>query len=171
MTYEQKVLKDNPFDLMGCKPKQRTKLSDIKRENAYNNIINTIGWSRYVYNGIPEEITLTSEEIERAVCCGCGVVYQVPDKTGSASKGMFVCTPVKWIGVKKADNTADSFITYLPQGDYSVTKEELEIKSDELKDFVIIRNNFEMTSEYDFTEWTAQMLNETDISEMQLIKW
>lgn len=171
MTYEQKVLKDNPFDTYGCKPKQRTKLSDIKRENAYNNIINTIGWARYVYNGIPEEITLTSEEIERAVCCGCGVVYQVPKETGSASAGMFVCTPVQWVGVKKADNTADSFITYLPKGDYSVTKEELEIKSEEIKDYVLIKNNFEMTSEYDFTEWTAAMLNETDISEMQLIKW
>lgn len=28
-----------------------------------------------------------------------------------------------------------------------------------------------MSSDYDFTEWTAQMLNETDISELQLIKW
>lgn len=172
MTYEEKVLKDNLFDnLTGCKTTRRTKLSDIKRTNAYNNIINMIGWSRFKYNGLPDDITLTSEEIERAVCCGAGVIYRVPKKTGSASSDMIVCTPVEWVGVKKADNTSDNFITHLPKGDYSVTKDELKITSNDLDNFVIIKNNFEMTSDYDFTEWTSTMLNETDISEMQLIKW
>lgn len=171
MTYEQKVLKDNPFDTFGCKPKQRTKLSDIKRENTYNNIINLIGWSRFNYKGLPESITLTSEEIERSVLCGAGIVYRVPERFNSASSGMIVCTPVEWVGVKKADNTSDDFITYLPRGDYAATKDDLKLSNKDIDNFVIIRNNFEMTSDYDFTEWTAQMLNETDISEMQLIKW
>ena len=174
MSAEKKVLKNNNFDgatLTGCKRTIRTKLSDIKRENAYNNIINLIGWERFKWNGIPESITLTSEEIERAVCCGAGVVYRVPKSTGSASKGMIVCTPVEWVGVRKADNTSDSFITHLPKGDYSITSDELTIKSEDIKDYVIIRNNFEMFADYDFTEWTALMLNETDISEMQLIRW
>ena len=165
MSSEKKVLLNNPFDgfIMGCKTRQRTKLSDIKRENAYNNIINIIGWSRFEWNGIPDLETITSEEIERATLCGCSVVYRVP-KIGSVSDGMIVCTPLQWIGVKKADNTADDFITHLPCGDYSLKKEQLT-------DYVIIRNNFEMSSDYDFTEWTATMLNETDISENQLIKW
>jgi hypothetical protein len=173
MASENTILKDNPFDgLKGCGTYRRTKLSDIKRENAYNDIINNIGWERFKYNGFPEEAnTLTNEMIERAVLCGCGVVYKVPEILNSSSSGMYVCTPVEWVGVKKADNTADRFITYLPNGDYATTGGFAQIDSGQLKDFVIIKNNFEMTSDYDFTEWTAAMLNETDISEMQLIKW
>lgn len=167
MSYESRVLQGNPFDnivpLTGCKSRQRNKLTDIKRENAYNDIINNIGWSRFKYSGFPEIAnTLTSEMIERAVLCGAGVVYKVPYSTGSVSKGMYVCTPVEWVGVKKADNTCDDFITHLY--DYALTKEQIG-------KYVIIKNNFDMSSDYDFTEWTAQMLNETDISEMQLIKW
>ena len=158
---EAKTLFNNAFD-GGCKSRQRTKLSDIVRENAYNNIINTIGWSMFDWAGLPDE--LSSDEMERAINCGVAVVYRVPNETNSASKGMFVCTPLKWTGVLKADNTADHFITYLPDGDFSLTDEQI-------KDFVIVRNNFDMTSDYDFTDWTARMLNETDISEMQLIKW
>ena len=164
MASEKKILSANPFDVpTGCKTRERTKLSDIKRENAYNNIINIIGWSRYEWT-IPENITLTSAEIERATCCGASVVYKVPN-IGSVSDGMTVCTPLEWVGVRKADNTADDFITHLPFGDFSLTKEQIGDK------YVVIRNNFEMSSDYDFTEWTAQMLNETDISELQLIKW
>ena len=165
MASEKKILQNNPFDvvgLTGCKSRPRTKLTDIKRENAYNNIINLIGWERFKYT-FPDGIDIPSEEIERAVCCGAGVFYKVPN-IGSVSDGMWVCTPVEWDGVKKADNTADDFITYLPCGDFS-------LKKSQIGDFVIIRNNFEMTSDYDFTEWTASMLNETDISELQLIKW
>ena len=165
MSSENRVLQNNPFDLCvsGCITKQRTKLSDIIRTNAYNNIINNIGWKRFKWT-LPENIDLSSDEIERAVCCGCGVIYKVPAWTGSASAGMWVCTPVEWVGVRKADNTADKFITCLPDRDLSLTSEQI-------KDYVIIKNNFEMSSDYDFTEWTAQMLNETDISELQLIKW
>lgn len=167
MSYEENVLRCNNFDniipLTGAKTQRRNKLTDIKRENAYNDIINGIGWSRFKYNGFPEIAdTLTSEMIERSVLCGAGVVYKVPYSTGSVSKGMYVCTPVDWVGVKKADNTCDDFITY--GYDYSLTKEQIG-------KHVIIRNNFEMSSDYDFTDWTATMLNETDISEMQLIKW
>lgn len=164
MASEKKVLSENPFDALpkGCKTRERTKLSDIIRENAYNNIINLIGWERFKYT-FPKGIDIPSEEIERAVCCGAGVFYKVP-KIRSVSDGMYVCTPVKWVGVRKADNTADDFITYLPCGDVSLTKAQIG-------DHVIIRNNFEMSSDYDFTEWTATMLNETDISELQLIKW
>lgn len=163
MASEKTILSANPFDVVaGCKSRQRTKLTDIKRENAYNNIINLIGWERFKYN-FPEGVEIPSEEIERAVCCGAGVFYKVPS-VGSVSDGMYVCTPVEWVGVRKADNTADDFITHLPCGDFSLTKAQIG-------DYVIIRNNFEMTSDYDFTEWTAAMLNETDISEMQLIKW
>lgn len=170
---ENTILQNNPFDgLKGCGVYRRTKLSDIRRENAYNDIINNIGWERFKYNGFPKEAsTLTNEMIERAVLCGCGVVYKVPESLNSASSGMYVCTPVEWVGVKKADNTCDRFITYLPNGDYATTGGFTSIDSGQLKDFVIIKNNFEMTSDYDFTEWTAAMLNETDISEMQLIKW
>lgn len=162
MTYEQRVLNNNAFDIPTPKPRQRTKLGDIKRENAYNDIINTIGWSMYEWNGLPKG--LYSDEVERAVCCGAAVVFRVPESSGSVSRGMWVCTPVKWVGVPKADNTCDDFITYLPDGDFSLTKKQIG-------KHVIIRNNFEMTSDYDFTEWTANILNETDISENQLIKW
>ena len=168
MSSEKKVLSNNPFDAMlkGCKTTKRTKLSDIKRENAYNDIINNIGWSRFKYTGIPDfaAVTLTNEMIERAVCCGAGVVYKVPESSGSVSAGMWVCTPVEWTGVLKADNTSEHFITHLPDGDFSLTDEQIG-------KYVVIRNNFEMTSDYNFTEWTAAMLNETDISENQLIKW
>lgn len=165
MASEKKILSANPFDIVpltGCKSHERTKLTDIKRENAYNNIINTIGWERFKYN-FPEGVDVPSEEIERAVCCGAGLFYKVP-KIGSVSDGMWVCTPIEWVGVRKADNTTDDFITHLPCGDFSLTKDQID-------KYVIIRNNFEMTSDYDFTEWTASMLNETDISELQLIKW
>lgn len=164
MSSENRVLQNNPFDqiIKGCITKPRTKLSDIIRTNAYNTIINTIGWKRFKWS-LPENIDLSSDEIERAVCCGCGAIYKVPAWTGSASAGMWVCTPVEWVGVIKADNTADDFITY--GADYSV-------KGSRLTDgYCIIKNNFEMSSDYDFTEWTAEMLNETDISELQLIKW
>ena len=151
----------------GCISRQRSKLSDIIRVNAYSDIINAIGWSMFDWSGFPEEVakTLTSDMIERAVNCGAAVVYKVPEETGSASAGMWVCTPVEWVGVRKADNTADDFLTWLPYGDYCVNKKQLNGQ------YVIIRNNFEQSSDYDFTEWTATMLNETDISEMQLIKW
>lgn len=164
MSSENRVLNNNAFDLIhvGCITKQRTKLSDIIRTNAYNNIINTIGWKRYKWS-LPDNIDLSSDEIERAVCCGCAVVYKVPTWTGSASAGMWVCTPLEWVGVIKVDNTADDFITY--GTDYSINGKQLT------DGYCIIRNNFEMTSDYDFTEWTAEMLNETDISELQLIKW
>lgn len=159
-TYEEKVMKTL---LTGCKATQRTKLSDIIRVNAYSDIINNIGWSMYEWKGLPEE--LSSDEIERAVCCGVAAVFKVPEETGSASSGMYVAAPLKWVGVQKADNTADSFICTIPFSDMTVTSNQLDGK------YVIVRNNFEMTSDYDFTEWTAQMLNETDISENQLIKW
>lgn len=164
MASEKKTLSTNPFDVIlpGCKTRERTKLTDIKRENAYNNIINLIGWERFKYT-FPEGVDIASEEIERAVCCGAGVFYKVP-KIGSVSDGMYVCTPLEWVGVRKADNTADDFITHLPCGDFSLTRAQID-------KYVIIRNNFEMSSDYDFTEWTATMLNETDISELQLIKW
>lgn len=162
MSYESRVLQNNAFDGVKFAPRQRTKLSDIKRENAYNDIINNIGWSMYEWRGLPEG--LYSDEIERAVCCGAAVVYKVPESSGSASAGMWVCTPLEWVGVIKADNTADDFITSLPDRDLSLTKSEIG-------KHVIIKNNFEMTSDYDFTEWTASLLNETDISENQLIKW
>ena len=167
MTYEQKVLNSvigGP--VKGCVSRQRSKLSDIIRVNAYSDIINIIGWSMYEWTGFPDEVakTLSSDMIERAVNCGAAVVYKVPESTGSASSGMWVCTPLEWVGVKKADNTADRFITTLPFGDYT-------LESNQLDKYVIIRNNFEMTSDYDFTEWTATMLNDTDISENQLIKW
>ena len=171
MSTQRQVLRNNPFDgVFAVDNTRKTKLSDIQRRSCYNDIINRIGWSRYKWT-IPEytpnglKTTLTSAEIERAVCCGAGVVYQVPASIGSASSGMWVCTPVEWVGVMKADNTADDFITYLPYGDYSITKRQLNGK------YVIIKNNFEMSSEYAFTEWYADMLTETDISEMQLIKF
>ena len=162
---EKRTLAVNPFDapIGGAMRRERTKISDIIRENAYNSIINNIGWKRFEWT-FPDAVDLPSDEVERAVCCGAAVVYQVP-RIGSVCDGMWVCTPVKWEGVRKADNTSNEFITYLPFGDYSVTREQLKDK------YVIIRNNFEMTSDYDFTEWTAKMLNETDISELQLIKW
>ena len=77
MSSEQQILMLNPFDVpTGCKHTERTKLSDIKRENAYNDIINRIGWSMFEWSGLPDD--LPSEEIERAVRCGAGVVYKVP---------------------------------------------------------------------------------------------
>ena len=177
MSYEDRVLANNNFDdivpLTGCKTTRRTKLDDIKRENAYMSIMCNIGWSRFDYKGIPDDVarTLTPEMIERAVLCGAGVIYKVPESLYSASSGMWVCTPVDWIGVKKADNTSDDFITYLPNGDYAATGSYTKLGRNEIGNFVIVRNNFEQTSDYDFIEWTAQMLNETDISEMQLIKF
>lgn len=164
MSNPKKVLRNNSFDgVYNVSSQRRSKLDDIVRTSAYNSIINRIGWARFDYK-FPDNITLPSEEIERAVCCGAGVVYQVPESIKSASSGMWVCTPVEWVGLPKADNTADDFITYLPHGDLCLNKRQLG-------KYVIIRNNFEMISDYDFTEWYANMLNETDISELQLIKW
>lgn len=161
--YEQRVLANNNFDGYKCGVyHNRTKLSDIKRVNAYSDIINTIGWSMFEWSGIPDE--LSSDEIERAVNCGVAAVYRVPASSGSVSAGMLVCTPVEWVGVIKADNTANKFITHLPDGDFSLTNKQIG-------DYVLIRNNFENSCDYDFTEWYAEMLNETDISENQLIKW
>ena len=163
-SYQSKVLKNNPFDgILNPDVSRKTKLADLVRTSCYNDIIHRIGWSRFEYK-LPEDIELSSEEIERAVCTGAGVVYKVPDNLGSASSGMWVCTPVQWVGVLKADNTADDFITYLPYGDYSITKKQIG-------KHVIIKNNFEMSSDYNFTDWYASMLTETDISEMQLIKF
>ena len=113
MASERTVLQNNNFDLVpltGAASRQRTKLSDIKRENAYSNIINLIGWERFKYH-FPEGVEIASEEIERAVCCGAGVFFKVPEKSGSASAGMWVCTPVEWVGVPRADNTAEHWGT------------------------------------------------------------
>lgn len=165
MSSPKQVLRNNPFDdHFVTTDRRKSKLADIVRKSAYNDIIHKIGWSRYDWK-LPDGVDLSSAEIERAVCCGAGVVYRVPYSTGSASAGMWVCTPVDWVGVPKADNTADDFITYLPFGDFNITKKQLNGK------YAIIKNNFEMTSDYIFTDWYADMLTETDISEMQLIKW
>lgn len=163
MSSENRVLQTNPFDGVKFNPRQRSKLSDIIRENAYNDIINRIGFSMFEWKGLPEE--LDSEQMERAINCGAAVVFRVPFSSGSASKGMYVCAPLEWVGVMKADNTADRFIAHIPYGDFAIESEQLKGK------YVIVRNNFENSCEYAFTEWTANMLNETDISENQLIKW
>lgn len=162
---EKQVLKNNNFDgfSLGAKCKPRTKLDDIRRVNAYTDIINNIGWSMFEWSGIPNEAakTLSSDMIERAVNCGAAAIFKVPEKSGSASAGMWVAAPLEWVGVRKTDNTADDYIVRLY--DASFTKRDINA--------VVVRNNFEMTSDYDFTEWYADMLNETDISENQLIKW
>lgn len=163
MPNQNQILKNNPFDGIKFNPRQRSKLSDIIRENAYNDIINRIGYSMFEWSGLPDE--LDSEQMERAINCGAAVVFRVPFSSGSASKGMYVCAPLEWVGVMKADNTADKFIAHIPYGDFAIDSEQLNGK------YVIVRNNFENSCEYAFTEWTANMLNETDISENQLIKW
>lgn len=163
MPNQNQILRTNPFDGIKYNPRQRTKLSDIIRENAYNDIINRIGFSMFEWTGLPDE--LDSEQMERAINCGAAVVFRVPVASGSASKGMYVCAPLEWVGVMKADNTADKFIAHIPYGDFAIESEQLKGK------YVIVRNNFENSCEYAFTEWTANMLNETDISENQLIKW
>lgn len=163
MPNQNQILRTNPFDGIKYNPRQRSKLSDIIRENAYNDIINRIGCSMFEWSGLPNE--LDSEQMERAINCGAAVVFRVPATSGSASKGMYVCAPLEWVGVMKADNTADKFIAHIPYGDFAIESEQLKGK------YVIVRNNFENSCEYAFTEWTANMLNETDISENQLIKW
>lgn len=163
MSNQNQILMTNPFDGIRFNPRQRSKLSDIIRENAYNDIINRIGYSMFEWSGLPDE--LDSEQMERAINCGAAVVFRVPFSSGSASKGMYVCAPLEWVGVMKADNTADKFIAHIPYGDFAIESEQLKGK------YVIVRNNFENSCEYAFTEWTANMLNETDISENQLIKW
>lgn len=176
MSTEKQVLSLIPWDgptLTGAKSSRRTKLTDIIRENAYNDIINTIGWSRFKYNGFPDDVkkTLTNEMIERAVLCGVAAVFKVPENTGSVSAGMWVCCPIEYTGPLKADNTSDKFIAHIFNPDYKNGGGDFALSNEQIDKYVIIRNNFNNTSDYDFTEWTAAMLNETDISEMQLIKW
>lgn len=174
MSTEKQVLSLIPFDgPAGAKASRRTKLTDIKRENAYNDIINLIGWARFKYGGFPDEVaeTLTNEMIERAVLCGAAAVFKVPANSGSVSAGMYVAAPIEWTGPLKADNTSDTFIVHIYNPDYKNGGGDFALSNEQIGDYVIIRNNFNNTSDYDFTEWTATMLNETDISEMQLIKW
>ena len=164
MSKKQKVLNslNNGFD--GFKFRGRSKLSDILRENVYNDIINRIGCSMFEWTGFPDEVAeqITPMFIELAVNCGCAVFYKVPENFGTANAGRYVCTPVKWTGVIRNDGTSEHFITN--GTDYSLT--DLDIDK-----YVIIKNNSYMDCEYINTEWFASMLNDTDIAERALIRW
>lgn len=165
MTHENKVLKtvqqSNGYD--GYKFSCRSKLSDILRENIYNDIINRIGCSMFDWTGFPDDVseTITPLFMELAINCGCAVFYKVPDNRG-VNSGKYTCTPLEWIGVLHNDGTSDHFITH--GTDYALTDEELT-------DYVIIKNTAFMDCEYLNTEWYASMLTDTDTAERALIRW
>jgi len=152
-----------PFDGMKCK--NRTRLTDIRRDEVYDNIICRIGNSGIKWNGFPDEFlqSCNSMLIELAVNCGVAVVYKVPESLSPSNGGLWTCTPVEWTGTKKNDGTSDHFITH--GSDYAVTDEQLKDK------YVIIKNDEYMSCEYDVTEWFSSMLGDTDKAQRALIRW
>lgn len=147
----------------GYNKKNRTKLSDIKRESIYNSIINRIGNNFFKWEGLPEEVLVScnSMMIELAVNCGVAVLYKVPI-IGSVNYGQWVCTPVGFTGVLRNDGTSDHFITH--GSDYSLTDEQIG-------KYVIIKNDTYLSCEYEVTEWYASMMAEVDLSERRLVRW
>lgn len=141
--------------------KKKQKQTEDKLLRLYNELINRFAESAIEWRGLPEE--LESEEVEKAVNKGAAVVYKVPDVLQSASSGRYVCTPIEWTGRKISDGTHEGFTT---RGyDYSITKEELGGK------YVIIRNNFRMTSELDNFGRFSMSFVDTDKAERSLIRW
>ena len=163
MSKEEKTLFNNSFDGIK-KPRNRAKLSDILRDNVYNDIINRIGCSMFDWSGFPEDVTedITPMFMELAINCGAAVFYKVPSTVSTANKNRWACTPVGWTGQLRNDGTAEHFITH--GTDYAVTDEQLD-------KYIIIKNNSYMDCEYINTEWFASMLSDTDKAERALIRW
>ena len=151
-----------PFD--GVKIRNRTHLSDIRRENVYDDIINRIGCSMFDWSGFPDDVVNDIQPLfmELAINCGVAVFYRVPETVTTENKNRWTCTPVQWTGQLKNDGTADHFITH--GTDYAVT-------DDQIGRYVIIKNTTFMDCEYQNTEWYASMLCDTDIAERALIRW
>ena len=160
---EDKILETVTAKFDGYKCKNRTKLSDIKRESIYNNIINRIGNNIFKWNGLPDEVieSCNSMMIELAVNCGVAAFYRVPIQ-GSVNYNKWVCTPIGFTGCLRNDGTSDHFITH--GSDYALTDDQIE-------DYVIIKNDTYLSCEYEVTEWYASMLSETDLSERRLVRW
>lgn len=165
MSKEDKILKTVAarFD-GGYNKKLRAKISDIKRETVYHDIINRIGNTMFKWSGLPKEVEkdIDSMWIELSINCGAAVIYKLPETFTSVNRGAWCCTPVEFTGVLKNNGTSDHFIT--SGTDYCITDTEL-------KDYVIIKNNSYLSCEYDISEWFASMLADTDISERALIRW
>lgn len=163
MSKEEKILINNKFDGIK-KPRNRSRLSDILRDNVYNDIINRIGCSMFDWTGFPEDVTeeITPMFMELAINCGAAVFYKVPSTATTANKNRWACTPVEWQGQLSNDGTAEHFITH--GTDYAVTDEQIG-------DYVLIKNNAYMDCEYLNTEWYASMLHDTDMAERALIRW
>lgn len=164
MSNQAKIEKIIASKFDGLKCKNRTRVLDIKRESVYNQIINRIGNSEIKWDGFPDEFyeSCNSMLIELAVNCGVAVVYRVPEKASVSNGGRFTCTPLEWVGELRNDGTAEHFITN--GSDYSLTDEQI-------KDYVIIKNDSYMSCEYDVSEWFASMLSDTDQAERALIRW
>ncbi len=162
MNKETKILKTNNFD--DYRPKNRAKLADIRREFVYDEIIARIGCSMFKWYGFPDDVleNTNSMLMELAINCGVAVFYKVPMSKSIANGGRYTCTPLSYIGPLRNDGTSDRFITH--GSDYSVT-------SDELTEYVIIKNNSYLSCEYDNTEFYSSMLADTDKSERALIRW
>ncbi|MBO5932206.1 MAG: hypothetical protein J6Q19_00575 [Bacteroidaceae bacterium] len=166
MSKETKIMKAvaaAAFDVK-FKAGNRAKLTDIKRENIYNSIINRIGNQMFRWKGFPDEVlkTCKSMQIELAVNCGAAAFYKVPESTGSVNAGDWTCTPINFTGCLKNNFTSDHFIT--SGSDYSLTDEQIGA-------YIIIKNDPFLSCEYDVTEWFASMLADTDLSERRLIRW
>lgn len=160
---EDKILETVTVKFDGYKKSNRTKLSDIKRESIYNSIINRIGNNIFKWNGLPDEVleSCNSMMIELAVNCGVAAFYRVPIQ-GSVNYNKWVCTPIGFTGCLRNDGTSDHFITH--GSDYALT-------DDQIKDYVIIKNDTYLSCEYEVTEWYASMLSETDLSQRRLVRW
>lgn len=163
MGFEKNSLAAVVANFDGCAPCNRHRVSDIKRVNVYSDIINRIGCCMFKWS-LPAEVLndVPSDCIERAINCGVAVLYKVPDGISVANSGRWACTPLEYIGPLRNDGTSDKFITR--GSDYA-------IESSQLERYVIIKNNDFLMSEYDVSEWFAEMLGETDTSENRLIKW
>lgn len=163
MGFEKNSLAASVVNFDGYAPCNRHRVSDIKRVNVYSDIINRIGCCMFKWN-LPAEVLedVPSDCIERAINCGVAVLYKVPDGVSVANSGRWACTPLEYIGPLRNDGTSDKFITR--GSDYA-------IESTQLERYVIIKNNDFLLSEYDVSEWFAEMLGETDTSENRLIKW
>ena len=98
---------------------------------------------------------------EQSIMCGLAAFYKVPKKVSSVNGGKWCCTPAFIADTPDNDGISKKITTY--GTDYAL---ELEVN----KDCVLIRNNSLHTPE-NYIGVIADMLTETDISTLALLKW
>lgn len=103
----------------------------------------------------------TKSLYEQSIMCGIAAFYKVPNNLKSVNSGKWVCTPAFNAATPDNYGIAHKITTY--GSDYSL---EMEID----KDCILIRNNSLHMPE-NYIGVIADMLTETDISTLALLKW